>query len=205
MKETIVACILAGLLWLVMFSPWTAGRIPFWPAMTLAAGILAAWAVLRDRPAFGAMLSFRSGHVTVGVVSAVVLYSVFFVGHRLAGAVADRAIEQVRRIYLLREAVPLWKITLFLLLIAPAEELFWRGFVQRRIAERYGKWQGYFAATVLYAVVHVWAFNPMLTAAALLCGLAWGWVFLRSGSLWSGLVSHIIWDVTIFVVFPIRC
>ncbi|MBM4017563.1 MAG: CPBP family intramembrane metalloprotease [Planctomycetes bacterium] len=66
------------------------------------------------------------------------------------------------------------------------------------------RWKGYLIAAVLYAGAHVWALNPMLLAAMLLCGLAWRWVFLRSGSLWPGIISHAVWDVTIFVVFPIR-
>ncbi len=204
MKQLVIVLLVAAGLWMVMFSPWTAPWVPFWAAMAISSCALATWAVMGDRLAAGAMLRFRWIHIVVGVVSAAGLYGVFFIGHHLTGAVTDHASQQVQRIYLMRESAPLWVIVLLLLLIAPAEELFWRGFVQRRLMGEWGGAKGYLAAAALYAGVHVWALNPMLLAAALLCGLAWGWLFLRCRSLWPSIISHVVWDVAIFVVFPIQ-
>jgi membrane protease YdiL (CAAX protease family) len=42
----------------------------------------------------------------------------------------------------------------------------------------------------------------VLLAAAALCGLFWGAMLLRYRSVWPGLISHALWDVAAFVLFP---
>jgi membrane protease YdiL (CAAX protease family) len=88
--------------------------------------------------------------------------------------------------------------------IGPAEEIFWRGLVQQRLETRLGRWGALATASILYAAVHAWSMNLMLVAAALLCGLAWGFLFARTRNLWPCIISHAIWDVAIFVAFPLR-
>ncbi|MHC4715797.1 MAG: CPBP family glutamic-type intramembrane protease, partial [Planctomycetota bacterium] len=63
--------------------------------------------------------------------------------------------------------------------------------------------QGLLVAAAAYCVVHVWAWNMMLLAAAAICGLFWGWMMLRFRSLWPGMICHVVWDVAVFVLLPI--
>jgi membrane protease YdiL (CAAX protease family) len=58
--------------------------------------------------------------------------------------------------------------------VGPAEEIFWRGFVQERFCGRYGRAVGYLIASLVYAAIHVFGFNFMLFMASLICGLFWG-------------------------------
>ena len=98
-----------------------------------------------------------------------------------------------------------WLIgVLLLLLIGPGEELFWRGYVQQTMMQRWQPWMAWLIAAAVYAVVHVWAFNFMLFMAALICGLFWGSMYWKYRSVWPGIISHALWDVAIFVVWPIR-
>ena len=39
--------------------------------------------------------------------------------------------------------------------------------------------------------------------AAGLCGLFWGLLYMRTRSVWPGLVSHALWDLVIFVLAPV--
>ena len=128
----------------------------------------------------------------------------FLVGHYVAGRVLPFADEQVGAIYALREGTDLRLVAVLVFLwIGPLEEVFWRGFVQRRLAARLGGFAGLAVATALYAGVHVWSLNVMLMAAAGICGAAWGLLYWRYGSIWPGVVSHAVWDVAIFVLWPI--
>ena len=88
------------------------------------------------------------------------------------------------------------------LIIGPGEELFWRGYLQRNFQERWGGWKGFLAATAVYALVHAGSGNPMLVLAAAVCGLFWGYLYLRTKSILLVLISHTIWDLAVFILFP---
>ena len=190
--------------WLVMFSPWTAGLANFWLLMTLSAGTLAVGALLADRRRLAEAYRFEPAHAVVGVLSAALLYGLFYAGNALSTWLLPFAGAEIGGIYAIRtEAPPALVGALLLLWIGPAEEVFWRGFVQRRLAERWGPVVGLLAATAIYTLVHAWAGNLMLLGAAGLCSLFWGLLYLRFRSVWPGLISHALWDLVIFVLLPV--
>ena len=45
--------------------------------------------------------------------------------------------------------------------------------------------------------------NIMLLLAAGVCGLFWGFLYLRTGSILLNVISHTVWDVAIFLIFPV--
>jgi hypothetical protein len=89
--------------------------------------------------------------VILGVLSAAVLYFLFFIGNALAPYVVHEAPAQVGGIYGLGTGTSRLLIFLLLLLITgPGEEIFWRGFLQSRMMARWGNIIGYVAATAVY-------------------------------------------------------
>ena len=62
---------------------------------------------------------------------------------------------------------------------------------------------GLILGAVLYALVHLWAKNGVLILAAFVCGLVWGRQYLKNGSLIGVIVSHVLWDITVFIVAPL--
>jgi membrane protease YdiL (CAAX protease family) len=91
-----------------------------------------------------------------------------------------------------------------LLLIGPAEEIFWRGYVQRTLSQRWGANMGFIVATAIYTLVHIGSMNFMLIMAAMVCGIAWGLLYrLMPGRFTAIMLSHSLWDVAVFVLFPI--
>ena len=92
---------------------------------------------------------------------------------------------------------------LLLFIIGPAEEIFWRGFIQRRLSARWNADLGFAATTFLYTFVHIWSFNFMLIMAALVVGFCWGIIYrFFPKSLTALIISHAVWDVCAFVLFP---
>ncbi len=203
MKSVVGLCGLAAVLWFVMFSPITAGHVPFWRIMTICALLLAAAGSCVDPTGMRRVFGVRWWHVPVGILAAAVLYVVFWVGHSLSVRLFAFADDQVRAVYARRPDTSGWGLAALLVCIGSCEEVFWRGFVQRRLARRWGPWAGLATATVVYALVHIWSGNLMLLAAAGLCGLFWGAMLIRFGSVWPALVSHALWDVMIFVLWPL--
>lgn len=207
MKAVFLSYILAHAFWFVLFSPWggvAAGEINFWLMMAIAAGTLAGWSLCAGGAELRRMLRFGMKWLLPGIVSAVVLYAVFLAAHHASGYIFDFTKDQVARVYELRQQAPTAVIAVLLVFIAPAEEVFWRGLIQRRLAVRLGPWAGWIFASLMYAAVHVWALNLTLFAAALMCGLFWGWIMLRYRSLWPCIISHVVWDLVIFVFLPIH-
>ena len=205
LRPVVIGFLAAAGFWFFMFSPLTAGMVNFWFAMTVATGALTAWSLANDRGELRRLYSFRPQWILIGLLSAVVLYLLFFTGDRISAFLFDFSKPQIANIYSTRsQASPALIGALLLVWIGPAEEIFWRGFAQRRMAARYGDWGGFLLTTVVYALVHVWALNFMLFMASLACGLFWGWMYLKYRSVWPGLISHALWDLAIFVLFPIQ-
>lgn len=200
----------AALLWFYMFSPWTQGRPNFWLVMSCSAVILTSLALTFtpdrkelfriERPLF---------QILGGIALALALWGIFWVGDKLSSMMFDFARPEVDAVYSMKNGIPQWSIAaLLLVLIGPAEELFWRGYVQRTFSRIFKGRQARFAAflvtTVIYALVHVWSFNFMLVMAALVAGAVWGFVYmLCPKALPALIVSHALWDALVFVILPI--
>lgn len=201
--------------WFFLFSPWTAGLVNFWAGMAVAAGTLTITSLLAgklERPddgtpdwSFQEAFAFKPAYIWIGLAAAAALYGVFFIGDMISAMLFDFAKPQVAGIYGTKSQAEGWVIGgLLLLWIGPAEEIFWRGYVQRKLSAKLGGWQGLIVATLIYALIHIWSFNFMLIMAALICGLFWALMYKHFRSVWPGIISHAVWDAVIFVIFPIH-
>jgi uncharacterized protein len=195
---------LSSLFWFVMFSPWIALPLNFWLLMFVATGLLGGLGLALQRKKLAELYFFKPRFVAVGIIAAAALYAIFFVGEVLSTSLFDFAKPEISRVYDTRElASPLVIGALLAFWVGPAEEIFWRGLVQQRLAENYGAVLGYLTASFLYAAIHIFALNFMLLMASLICGLFWGALFMKYKSVWPGVISHALWDVAIFVIFPL--
>ncbi|MDY5969701.1 MAG: type II CAAX endopeptidase family protein [Bacteroidales bacterium] len=202
-KPTVMGGIaIAAVLWFLMFSPWTSGRLGFWPSMTASGLILAGYAFVAGQWKHSVRFSFNEA--AMGILLAALLWIVFFVGDKISQCLFPFAKGQVEAIYTLKDGTnPSLVALLLLMVIGPAEEIFWRGFVQRGLMEKMGQWWGWIATTLTYTLVHIGSLNFMLLMAALVCGAFWGYVYMKwPKRLGAVIVSHALWDAAAFVVFP---
>ena len=144
-------------------------------------------------------------NILLGIAIAAALWGIFWIGDKLSQMMFDFARPQVDTIYGMKDAESPWLLTfLMLFLIGPAEEIFWRGFVQRGIGVRSTANVAFVVTLLVYGLVHIWKFNFMLIMAALVCGLVWGLAYrLWPKQLFALIVSHAVWDTLVFVVWPI--
>lgn len=194
----------AAALWFWMFSPWTSGLVGnFWAMMTVSAVVLTSYVVFLSS-GWKDDIHLSVSEIALGIVLAAAFWGVFWVGDKLSQLVFGFARGQVDMIYGLKDGANPWLIgALLLLVIGPAEELFWRGFVEKGLILRLGPWKGFIVTTLIYALVHVWSGNFMLVMAALVIGALWGIIYMRwPGHLGAIIVSHALWDLAAFVVFP---
>ena len=203
-QKPVIGICIAAVLWTIMFSPWTAPHINFWVMMTCSGAALTlftCWA----RPRWWKDVRLDLSNIVLGVILAAALWGVFWLGEYLSTLMFDFARPQVDLIYGIKEGQSPWVLSLLLLLlIGPAEEIFWRGYVQERMGKKWGLTRGYLIATACYTLVHLPSCNFMLVMASLVCGAAWGFLYRYFPDRFTGIViSHALWDAAVFVWFPI--
>jgi membrane protease YdiL (CAAX protease family) len=176
-------------------------RERFWQRMTLTGLSLGSLALLTSRPARRTRIG--STEVALGFASAAALYATFKVGDAFARRFVPGGNAQIQDIYGLRTIRSRPEIAARLAtVIGPAEELFWRGLVQESLMGRFGRWRGAALAAMAYGGVHVVTGNFTLFGAAGIAGAHWCALYAAGVPLGALVVSHVTWDVWIFLVQP---
>jgi hypothetical protein len=206
-RQPLVVAVLAAALFIPLFVLRGVGAFDFWWWMSAnLAGLLVLTAAIDPQQLIrlaNDILDRPSAKIGLGLLAAAGLYAVFFAANILARRILPFAGSGISRVYGFKAGVsPLRVIFLMVMVIGPGEELFWRGYLQRRFQDRWGSIRGFLAATALYTLVHAGSGNPMLVLAAAVCGLFWGYLYLRTKSILLVLISHTIWDLAVFVLFP---
>ena len=175
----------------------------FWIKISISAVFLAILSI-RTQPLPTEQLRLDGQVIVQGLLSALALYAIFWIGKNVSTIVFPFASTQIGAIYGKGEGVPRLAVFFLLLLVTgPCEEIYWRGFLQRNLMQRYGKWRGWILASAIYAGVHIWSFNFMLIGAAAVAGAFWGFLYLRWQRLSPVIISHSVWSAFIFAVAPV--
>ena len=202
----VVSVVVAATLWFIMFSPWTAPQVNFWACMSASAIVLTCFAL-----GFGGWksLGLDSGSSLVktcilGIVIAALLWGVFYVGDKVSQLLFSFARPQVDNIYNIKGTLsPTLLALLLLFVIGPAEEIFWRGYVQRTLSNFRSPLFAFLVTTMCYTFIHLPSGNFMLVMAALVCGIVWGGLYyLMPNRLTAIIISHALWDAAAFVWLP---
>ncbi|KZL92958.1 CPBP family intramembrane glutamic endopeptidase [Clostridium magnum] len=190
----------AAILWYLMFviKPFN-----FWIEMSVSILLLILMAYFANRDIFS-LGKVKIRYILIGVVSAIALYGIFYAGNIISGYLFPFKDAQISSVYSNKSNANLALIGLLLFfIIGPGEELYWRGFIQNTLGKKFGENKGYLFSVLLYAAVHIVTGNFMLVIAALVCGLFWGWLYKKEKSLIPVIISHAVWDLTIFVLLPL--
>lgn len=207
MKLTVSIALLAIVLFVPLFITRGLGPIDFWWWMSANLVILIVIVAFLDPTWVQAMRHDLAGNIPfkigMGVLSALLLYGVFFVGNSLSRNIFSFAGSGIQDVYAFKMGASKYRIAILMIfIIGPGEELFWRGFLQRSLQNSAGKYAGFYLTSGLYTFVHLASGNIMLVLAAGVCGLFWGYLYLRHGSVTLNVVSHTLWDVTVFLWLP---
>ena len=192
------AVLLALACWAVTFG-WPGGN--FWVKIGLSVLAVFTYSLFWQKP----KINPRLRSISLGLLSAGVLYFIFYLGHHLAPYILPDSKTQVGGIYSLGEGTS--RVLIFLLLFfitGPGEEIFWRGFLQEQLMKKCGDFPGFVLATLIYAGVHVFSLNLMLILAALVAGTFWGLLYLWKRDLLVQITSHSFWSAVIFALAPIQ-
>ncbi len=171
-----------------------------------AAPFCAVWMALSARaapPGLAARLRPRWGDLGLALSIAFLLYA----GTRAflwagCGGVSDALCAPLASMFARFHTRGLGPALALGLLVAPAEELFWRGVVQARLAPRLGRWRAVGAATAIAVAVALATGEPFLALATAPTYAAWGALAAWRGSLVPSLLSHAAWSVLVGSIAP---
>ena len=164
--------------------------------------ILAAWRL-------GAFRGFHptAKSIGLGIVSALVLYGIFYAGNAGVQALHPFGITSSNEgsIYSLiaSPSNPGYLQVGLLAFDAVGYESFFRGFIQKRASAR-SPFGAPFAVAALDALIHVPTLNPLWVVTTFIADSVWGLNLLYGKDLGSNVLSHFLWDVLIFLVIPIK-
>ncbi|WP_160720330.1 CPBP family intramembrane glutamic endopeptidase [Bacillus sp. USDA818B3_A] len=171
----------------------------FWYIFSGSILILIAFAMLQgevdDEVSFGK-------YISLGILSGLMLYLLFWLGFH-AFQFLDLPVEKsVKKLYRWYEPQAFWHYIALVLVAAPGEELFWRGFIQKSLLKNLKFIWGILLGAVLYSSVSIYSGSFLLVFASFIAGLAWGLLYYWKKSMPLVIVSHIIFDIMIFIILP---
>lgn len=168
-----------------------------WCAAWIAASAWAAPAGLRAR------LRPRAADLALGLGLGLVLYAatrLFLWG--ACGGLTDVLCRPMVEMYVRFRTQAFWPAVALALLVAPAEELFWRGVVQAHLSRRLRPATAIALATALAVGVALVSGEPFLALATLPTYAAWGALAAWRGSLVPAIASHALWSVLVASAAP---
>jgi membrane protease YdiL (CAAX protease family) len=145
------------------------------------------------------------GHdVWIALPAAAAHLAVSYVAIPVAEAVVPLIGEQAEGLVLdARGGLPTIVVALVAaLVIAPLEELFWRGSVQPSLGVGRTPTEAILLTTAAFAGFHLPTLQLPLISAAALGGLVWGWLRERTDGLAAPVVAHAIWTGAMVLVPP---
>jgi uncharacterized protein len=170
----------------------------FWTGLAIATAILLLLSILINRG-----LDPHAGMLwlILGALSGVIMYGGFYVGFQATRGIATFT-GGISSVYQLKTNHPLFFIaTLLVFPIGPGEEIYWRGLIQRSL-QGSGQRYAWVLQAIPYTLIHLFTLNPPLLVTAVIGGLAWGYLYKLSGSITPSILSHVVFDLLIFVILP---
>ncbi|MCS0791145.1 CPBP family intramembrane metalloprotease [Cytobacillus firmus] len=171
----------------------------FWYIFSASLLLLISYSIImeevEDKASFGTF-------ITYGALSGFLLYGLFWAGYSLFEILNLPLVNQVEKLYGRFSPSFIWHYIVLILIIVPGEEVFWRGFVQKRLMKLTTVKLSIILSPLLYSSVHFYSGYWMLAFAALIAGLFWGWLYAWKRSIPLVIVSHLIFDLLMFVLLP---
>lgn len=143
-------------------------------------------------------------YILLGALSGFLLYFVFLLGIRAIEILHLPFDKSIKNLYKWYAPSLFWQYLALVLVAAPGEELFWRGFIQKRLLNYFKPSFSILFGAILYASAHIYSGSFLLVLAAFISGFVWGYLYFLKKSMPLVIVSHIIFDLMIFIILPFK-
>ncbi|WP_236619611.1 CPBP family intramembrane glutamic endopeptidase [Bacillus sp. 1NLA3E] len=176
-------------------------KVVFWYFFTATMLLLICFVVAKDK--LDDKLSVFK-YLFTGIVSGALLFGLFWIGNQFIELIHIPVSNQISALYKRFGPHMFWQYLALILIVVPGEEIFWRGFVQKRLVNYLSTGGSIIVSAIMYSSVHLYSGQFMLPFAALTAGLLWGWLYAWRRSIPLVIVSHLVFDLFLFVLLPFR-
>lgn len=195
------------MLYVLAFIAANTRELPTWVGLLLASALIAPIGYYYERRTISQALRWDLRSTLFGVSLALVLYVLFSTSMQLlttalfeSGALlGDGAVPLPLKLLVeirshIEQVGPALTGLGGAVLVAPAEEIFWRGFIQHRLVLRIGPVWGIGLCAVLFGLFYGLLVNPLAGLAALIAGIAFSILTARAQGLLPAIASHgVLW------------
>ncbi|MBC6173940.1 CPBP family intramembrane metalloprotease [Listeria welshimeri] len=146
--------------------------------------------------------SFTKG-ILPGIFSGIVLYIIFYIGAFILKVMPgglDNSVEAAFNKYSTNSLI-IW--SLLIIAIIPGEEIFWRGFVLKRLNQYFNHWFSNIFAAVLCMVMMLPSGNFAAIIGIFVASLVWNVMYSYRPSLLMVYLSHLTFAFLLLVALPI--
>lgn len=200
--------------WSIIFFPFGFCKFIFenyfWQAIGFYSLILIFFVLKFSSIEIKKYFKFKVSYITLGLIHGLILFFITNLFHYYLPYLIPNYQDSLLRLYSIQNQLPLYfTIPVLILLVIPQEELFWRVFVLQSLNKLidFNKYKSIivvFIATLLYTFNHLFGIMPVLVLASFGIGIQWTLLSYKYKNIIPSMVSHITWDLLVFVIFPLR-
>ncbi|MGI8385588.1 CPBP family intramembrane glutamic endopeptidase [Robertmurraya sp. P23] len=172
----------------------------FWYIFTASMLFLITYSIIQEE--IDDQQPFRI-YITYGVISGISLFGLFYLGNFLLHMIDFPLKGSVAKLYKQMSPTQIWQYIVLFLIIIPGEEIFWRGFILKRLLVRIKILPSILLSTLLYTSVNIYSGSSHLILASIVAGLVWSSLYVWKKSIPLLIVSHLVFDLFLLVLFPL--
>lgn len=172
----------------------------FWVMMSISMLTLLIIALIKEKPKFELkIIDILKYSISTGIG----LYLLFRIGKEIIVLLQLPLLADLYSLYAKVQITEAWHYIVLFLIIIPGEELFWRGYIQKRLTTYFTPKKGIIYSTLLYAFANIYSDSILLLVAGIFGGLLWGSLYHYTKNIWLSIISHMIFNLLLLVLFPI--
>lgn len=143
-------------------------------------------------------------YLIFGIGYGTLTYGLIATAYRFFSIFTDQAAISVEQFLSDFGPTTVWHYILLMLIIAPGEELFWRGFIQQKLKTYMSPFFAVLVASLLFGLSMAFSGFWLGVLAAVTSGLLWGLLYEWKKSMPLIIIAHITMTILLFLVLPLN-
>ncbi|WP_019416129.1 CPBP family intramembrane glutamic endopeptidase [Paenisporosarcina sp. TG20] len=142
-------------------------------------------------------------YLVFGIGYGTLTYGLIATAYRFTSFFSDAAAVSVERFLSDYGPTTVWHYMLLILIIAPGEELFWRGFIQQKLKAYMSPFFAVLVSSLLFGLSMSFSGFWLGVLAAITSGILWGLLYEWKKSMPLIIITHITMTILLFLVLPL--